>query len=167
MLKKLGKTITIANAIAFTIVILVGGVSIFLTQDILHNAYKIEKLSRDIVVVDSIHADTYRLILAIHHFLIEPDELYSDEVRELIADLKNKVEDYKEDELREIATKEGNMEIQLLDIILEDVKGLDGVSELMYEFSRTGNLDRDKLIRLEAFGHELEDTTKKKNYLGE
>jgi signal transduction histidine kinase len=163
MLKKLGKTITIANAIAFTIVILVGGVSIFLTQDILHNAYKIEKLSRDIVVVDSIHADTYRLILAIHHFLIEPDELYSDEVRELIADLKNKVEDYKEDELGEIATKEGNMEIQLLDIILEDVKGLDGVSELMYEFSQTGHLDRDKLIRLEAFGYELEDTTKRIN----
>ena len=121
MLKKLGKSITIANALAFTIVILVGGISIFLTKDILHNAYKIEELSRDIITIDDIHADAYRLVLSMHHFLIEPDELYSDEFIRTIAVLMNDVEAYKAEEVKEMSEDKncaGNSKLSFYDVKL-------------------------------------------------
>jgi signal transduction histidine kinase len=162
MLKKLGKTITVANGLAFAVVILVGGISIFFTQNILHNAYKVEGLSRDIVNVDSMHADAYRLVLAMHHFLIEPDELFSGEVKSSIANLKGKVEAYKEHELKELDPKK-NREIELLDIILKDIREMRGIEILMEDFSRTGTFDRDKLIELEDFAYEIEEITSKIN----
>lgn len=162
MLKKLGRSITIANAVAFTVVILVGGVSIFLTKDILHNAYKIENLSRDIITIDDIHGDAYRLVLSMHHFLIEPDELYSDESIRTIAALMNDVEEYKAGEMEEM-NEEGNLEIRYLDTMLEDVRGLSIIKDIFEEFTKTGKFDRDKLIDLEEFAYELEDMADKIN----
>ena len=156
MLKKLGKSITIANAVAFTVVILVGGISIFLTKDILHNAYKIEELSGDIITIDDIHADAYRLVLSMHHFLIEPDELYSDEFIRTIDVLMNDLERYKAEEIKELHEDE-NLEIKYLNTMIEDVKGLSIVKDIFEEFTITGKFDRDKLIDLEEFAYELED----------
>ena len=162
MLKKLGKSITIVNAIAFTVVILIGGVSIFFAQNILHSAYKIEELSKDIIKVDSMHSDAYRLVLSMHHFLIEQDELYSSETIEVISKLKKKVEEYKGEELKEYSS-EKNVEVELLDNMLEDVKGLEVISGIMTQFSTTGHFDRDKLIELEEYAYGIEVITDKIN----
>lgn len=162
MLKKLGKSITIANAIAFAVVVLVGGVSIFLTKNILRSAYEIEKLSKDIIEIDDIHSEAYRLVLSIHHFLIDPDELYSKESLAAISTLKEAVEHYKADEVEESSGDE-NYEIKYLDIMLGDIKDLGIVQEYFEEFLRTGTFDRDKLIELEEFAYELEDTADKIN----
>ena len=91
MLKKLGRNITIINVIAFAIIILVGGVSIFLTKNILHNAYMIEEESEHIAIINNIHTNAYRLILAIHHFLIEADEVYSTEAVTYISGIGTKL----------------------------------------------------------------------------
>jgi len=48
MIKKLSRRITIINILAMTVVVLVGGISIFMTQEILHNGYKIEEESKHI-----------------------------------------------------------------------------------------------------------------------
>jgi nitrogen fixation/metabolism regulation signal transduction histidine kinase len=163
MLKKLGKTITIANAVAFLIVIMVGGVSIYFTKDILQNAYAIEGLSKDILTIDSIHSDAYRLILSIHHFLIDPDELYAEESIETIAALKRKVENYKRGE---IAARDGDaehFEIVYLDTMLQDINGLNKVKEFFDDFSVKGEFDKDRLVELEEFAYELEDTSDKIN----
>lgn len=162
MLKKLGKNITIVNAIAFVIVIMVGGVSIFLTKKILHNTYKIEKISKDILIVDSIHSDAYRLVLSMHHFLIEEDKVYSQETIELISRMNNKVEDYMSDELEELSP-ERNLEIGLLREILDDVKNLGAINQIMEGFVRTGKFDRDALIELEQFAYGIEANTSKIN----
>lgn len=162
MLKKLGKSITIANAIAFTVVIIVGGISIYLTKNILHNTYKIEKLSQDILTVDSIHSDAYRLVLSMHHFLIEQDRLYSQESIEVISKLTKKVEDYKDDEFKELDEGE-NLEVGLLDTILKDVAGLKSIHKIMEEFSRTGNFNRDELIAFEEYAYSIEANTAKIN----
>jgi len=162
MLKKLGRSITVANAIAFAVVVLVGGVSIFLTKDILRSAYKIEKLSKDIIKIDDIHSEAYRLVLSIHHFLIDPDELYSDESLAAISTLKNAIEDYRASEIQESDGDE-NYEIRYLDIMLNDVKGLGTVQQYFENFSRTGKFDREKLIDLEDFAYELENTSDKIN----
>jgi signal transduction histidine kinase len=162
MLKKLGKSITIVNAIAFTIVILVGGVSIYLTKDILHNAYQIEELSKDIVEVDSMHSDAYRLILSMHHLLIEQDDLYSREAIDVISELKKKVEDYKSHELKAL-TGENNAELELLDRVLDDVKGLEVINEFMNDYMKTGHFDRDSLIGLEEYAYGIEESTDKIN----
>ncbi len=162
MLKKLGKSITVVNALAFAVVILVGGVSIYLTKDILHNAYKIEDLSRDILKVNNIHSDAYRLIISIHHFLIEQDTDHSIDAIKLINDISAKVNQYKEDELHELVKGE-NRELELLDIIIEDTKGLSAVTELMEEYAKTGQYDRNELIGLEEYVYELEETIKEIN----
>ena len=158
MLKKLGKSITVVNAIAFTAVILVGGVSIYLTKDILHNAYKIEELSKDIVEVDSMHSDAYRLVLCMHHMLIEQDALYSREAIDVISELKKKVEQYKSHELKDLSRGK-NSEIEDLDRILDDVTGLEIISGFMNDFIKTGHFDRDSLIELEEYAYGIEEST--------
>ena len=162
MLKKLGKSITIANAGAFAVVIMVGAISIYLSQSILHNQYKINGLSRDIVTIDSIHTDTYQLILAMHHFIIDPDDIYSTEIRELTKKLKDKVTDYKEDEMME-SNHADNPEITYLDTILHDIEELKGIDDLLNIFVSTGQLDKKKLINLEMFAYEIEEIAAKIN----
>ncbi len=162
MLRKLGKSITIVNAIAFVVVILVGGVSIYLTKEILHNASRVEGLSRDIIKVNNIHSDSYRLIISIHHFLIEQDIDYSLEAIRTIDNIKLKVDMYIEEELHEIV-KGKNLELELLDVIVADIKGLEDLTLLMQEYSNTGNFNRDELIAMEYYAYELEDTIKEIN----
>jgi signal transduction histidine kinase len=162
MLKKLGKSITVVNAIAFTVVILVGGVSIYLTKDILHNAYKVEELSKDIVEVDSMHSGAYRLILSMHHLLIEQDDLYSKEAMDVISELKKKVEEYKSRESKELSG-EKNSELELLESVLDDVKGLEVINEFMKDYMKTGRFDRDTLIGLEEYAYGIEGNTDKIN----
>jgi signal transduction histidine kinase len=162
MLKTLGKSITIVNAIAFTIVVLVGGVSIYLTKDILHNAYKVEELSKDIVEVDSMHSDAYRLILSMHRLLIEQDKRHSKEAIDVISELKKKVKQYKSHELKELSGDK-NAEIALVDRILEDVKGLEVINGFMNEFLETGHFDRDALIELEKYAYGIEGNTDRVN----
>jgi len=167
MLKKLGKSITIVNALAFTVVILIGGVSIYLTKDILHNAYEIQEESENIAIIDTIHTDAYRLILAIHHFLIDSDELYSQDAISLINQVQATLENYKAHEAEEevLFGNEENLELKLLDIMLEDVKGLRDVSSFFEAYSRTGHYDKDELIGLEQFAYELEETSTKINQI--
>jgi len=168
MLKKLGKSITIINALAFSVVILIGGVSIYLTKDILHNAYKIQEESENIAAIDTIHADAYRLVLAIHHFLIESDELYSQDAISLINHIQTKLENYKAHELEEanaLFYNEENLELDLLDIMLEDVTNLRDVSTFFKAFSMTGHYDKDELIRFEQYAYELEETSSKINQI--
>jgi signal transduction histidine kinase len=159
MLKKLGKNITIVNAIVFTVVILVGGISIFLTQKILHNAYKIEELSEHIVIIDDIHTDAYRLVLAIHHFLIDQDEVYSQEAIRLISEIQTKVEGYKAKEEVGLYKERHKEQIELLNAILKDVREAKSIIKIFEEFSKTGKFDRDELIGHEEFVYHMESAT--------
>lgn len=163
MIKKLGRNITIINTIALFGVVLVGGISLFLAQNILHNAYKVEGISKDIVTVNSIHTDAYRLVLSIHHFLIDPDEVYSKEALELISKIKKKVEDYKSAELKELHNKGKNLEIELLDVILKDIRELKDVTQFFEEFLRTKTFEKERLEGLEEIVYELENATRKIN----
>jgi len=162
MLRKLGKSITVVNAIAFSIVILVGGVSIYLTKDILHNTYKVEELSKDIITIYGIHADAYRLVLAIHHFLIEQDETYSKDAIEMIDSVTAKLNQYIEEEQHELVHGK-NMELGLLNVLSEDVEGFKEIALLMQNYSLTGTFDRDELVAMEAFAYEFEETVKEIN----
>ncbi|UCH80019.1 MAG: HAMP domain-containing protein [Nitrospiraceae bacterium] len=162
MLKKLGKSITIANALAFIVVIMVGGVSIFLSQMILHNQYKISEISRDIVTIDNIHSDTYQLILSMHHFFIDPDEIYSTDVRELTEKLERTVTNYRKYEVTE-SSNGNNPEVQHLDTMLYDIEGLKGIGDMLDKYVDTGQLDSKQLNRMEMYGYEIEELAAKIN----
>ncbi len=162
MLKKLGKSITIANAGAFLVVILVGGVSIYLSQNILHNQHRIKEISEDIVYIDNIHSDTYQLILAMHHFIIDSDEMYSREVQDLTKKLEHKVSEYKKHEIEE-SVSGIDPELKLLDTISQNIEELKGISDLLKTYEETGQLDNKKLIRMETLGYEIEEIAKKIN----
>jgi len=162
MLKKLGRTITIFNAIAFTVVILVGGVSMVFAKNILHNAYKTEEESAHISIIHNIHTDAYRLVLAMHHFLIDADEVYSQEAVSLISKIKRETEHYKAVEAAELY-EERNQEIELLNTILEDIRQLGALTQFFEDYSKTGDLDRDELTGLETFAYDLEAAALKIN----
>lgn len=162
MLRKIGRNITIFNAIAFTAVILFGGASIMLTQSILHNAYKVEEESEHISLIDGIHTDAYRLVLAMHHFLIDADEVYSQEATSLISKIKTAVEGYKAVEEAELY-EEKNLEVELLDAMLEDIRELNGLNRFFENYSKTGDFDKDELMGLETVAYDLEAITSKIN----
>lgn len=158
MLRKLGKSITIVNAAAFTVVILIGGISIYLTQQILRSAYKTKGISEDIIAIDSIHADTYHLIRNLHHFLLEEDDFSSQEAMTLINKLRSTIEEYKAHELHEETGKEKD-EVNQLDIMLDDIRNLEKVKTLVEEFKAKGTYDSDTLIGLEQHAYEIEETS--------
>jgi len=156
MIKKLGKTITVLNAMAFTVVILIGGISIYLTKEILHNTHEIQEESKHIAIIDKIHTDSYRLVLAIHHFLIDFDDIYSIEIISLISQIRTRVEQYKTQEISEKYI-EKNLEIEQIEIILQNVEGLISFFKIYF---KTGNVDKDELIGMEQFAYELEEASK-------
>ncbi|MBI4843113.1 MAG: hypothetical protein HY809_02160 [Nitrospirae bacterium] len=162
MLKISGRAVPVSKAIAGFVLILIGIVSIMLTRNILHNTYKIENETEHIVFIDNIHSDTYRLILAMHHFLISPEEKYSKEATELIRNIKAKIRKYRENEKSENYEKK-NVEVDLLDIIIDDMDKLEEISNFFNEYSKTGRYDKEILMRLEDFAYELEDSTTKIN----
>lgn len=156
MLKKIGRTITIVNAMAFVVVILVGGISIFFTKDILHSAYKIQELSEDIIVTNSIHSDIYRLVLNIHHLLLMEDDITSLEVIPLLENIKKKVEDYRDHELKEELSGT-NMELRHLDEMLVNIEKLFVIKEIGLIFSETGQFEKDRLFDLEEYAYNIEE----------
>lgn len=157
MLNKIGKGITIVNAAAFVVVILVGGVSIFFTKDILHNAYKIQEISEDIITTDNIHTDTYRLVLDIHHLLLEEDEFSSSDVLQVLEEIKKKAEDYRDHELKEELSGT-NLELEQLNTILDNIENLYVIKEIIDESTATGKFDKEKLFDLEAYAYDIEET---------
>jgi signal transduction histidine kinase len=162
MLKKLGRNITVFNAIAFTVVLLVGGVSMVFAKNILHNAYKIEEESEHISIIHSIHTDAYRLVLAMHHFLIDADKIYAREAISLISQIKTETENYKAVEAAELYA-ERNLEIELLNSILEDIRQLGALTQFFEDYSKTSVLDRDELMGFETFAYDLEASALKIN----
>jgi nitrate/nitrite-specific signal transduction histidine kinase len=97
------------------------------------------------------------LIRNIHHFLLEEDDLSSQEALALINKLRQKVEDYRTHELEEEKGKEKH-EIEQLDIMLNDIKNLETVKTLLDEFKTKGTYDADSLVGLEEFAYEIEET---------
>jgi signal transduction histidine kinase len=158
-MKKLGRIITISNIVAFTAVILVGGISIFLAKDILHNGYMIKEESKNIAFINELYSHSYRLIVAMHHFLIDPDELYSQESLDEILEIEKKTADYKVKEENDLHPAKAD-ELKLVEAILTDIEGLKGVTVVFEEFSKTGRLDKDKLVELEEFAYHIESTVK-------
>ncbi len=140
MLRKLGKNITLLNSFAFLMVIIVGGGSIFLAKDILQNVYKSKEMSEHILAVDVIHADSFQFLLAIHHFLIDPDEIYAAKAVRLLAKMEKEISHYKEHEEKEVYKDGKSREIDLLNKISEDIQGQKEIFEYFEEYSKTGTL---------------------------
>ncbi len=156
MLKKIGRSITIVNAAAFAVVILVGGISIFFTKDILHSAYKVQELSEDIIVTNRMHSDTYRLVLDMHHLLLEEDEFSSKEVLQLLKGIKEQVIEYREHELEE-ELGGTNRELDILDEMLLNIEGLRVIENIVDDFNKTGKFNKSRLFDLEEYAYNIED----------
>ncbi|MBI4687622.1 MAG: HAMP domain-containing protein [Nitrospirae bacterium] len=159
--KKLGKHIIIANIIIFIVIMSVGGVSIFLSWNIQHNGYKIKEISEHIVIVDEIHINAYRLVLFMHHALIDPSPIYSREIIALISSIEAMTKKYKAEEESELySASEATTQVGLVDLILKDIDGLKELPSVFGEFTKTGKLDKDKVIGLEEYAYHIESISK-------
>ncbi len=162
MIKKLGRNITIVNIIAFIGVILVGGISLFLAKDILHNSYKTKEISEHIVIIDNMHADTFQYLLAIHHFLIDPDKVYAEKAAELLTKLEKDVTAYIAREKNE-KYKEKTREIELLNEMFVNMQNEKKILSLFDEFIRTGSFDKTTFEGLEEFAYDTETLAREIN----
>lgn len=157
MFKKLGKIITILNVIGFVVIMIVGGTSIFLAHDILANSYKIQHVSVEMGIITNVRTDSSRLMHYVHNFFISQDELYSNNALAVIESIKKQIQDFKKHEHIKHRIKTPR-EIELLDIVLEDVDKLKIVTKIFNEFSEAGILNRNKMIQLEGYANEIEDS---------
>ncbi len=157
MFKKLGKIITILNIGGFILVMLVGGTSIFLSQKILDNGYKIEHIGLEINEIDNIRTDSLRLLHHIHTFFITQEPVYSNHANKTVADIRRQISEYAAHEHDSHRIK-SRKEKRLFNIILNNVEGLGIVSRILEEFSFAGVLDRAKLRQLENLTYEVEAT---------
>jgi signal transduction histidine kinase len=97
-----------------------------------------------------------------HHFLIDPDEIYSQEILSLLSAIEKKTKAYKAEEEVE-PYPESEKEVRLANIILEDIKGLKELPAIFEEFSRTGKFDKDKIVELEEYAYHIESSVKEIN----
>jgi signal transduction histidine kinase len=143
---------------------LVGGISIFLTKEILHNGYKIQEESQHIKIFDDLNADAYRLVLAIHHFLIDPDEIYANEAIAIVAKIDKVTQEYRAMEEEE-TYEEARMEVDVLDKVIADIRDLKNIVPLFQQYLETGKFDRDELIGHEEFAYSIESASKDINII--
>jgi len=156
----LRKRITIAYVAVLTVIFFFAGGSIFLSKDILHNLYKIEEESRHIIMVNDIHKDSKRLILALHHFLLHPSKIYIDRSVQLLSRIESQTKEYKVIEDAE-QYPEKNIEIEILNNILVELGNSKVINREFEEFSKTGSFDRNRFENSEAFAYAIEE------YVGE
>ena len=159
MVKKLSRNITVINIIAMSVVILVGGISIFLAKDILHNGYEIEEESKHIKIFDDLNTDAYRLVLSIHHFLIDPDQVYAREAISLVSKIESTTLGYRKMEEAE-EYEESFEEVSILNELLRDIKELKKIVAVFDRYSKMGDFNRDELIGYEEFAYSLESSSK-------
>jgi len=157
MLKKLSKNITIINVIIFVVVILVGGVSIVFSSKILHNSYKIQKMSEHIILVDGIHATSFQFLLDIHHFLIDPNEIFAQSARDNLNKIEKELDNYIKEETAELYGDKYNKNMAILISLKKDIQHQKGIFYFFDEFSKKGTFDKNKFIGMEDFGNEIEE----------
>ena len=92
MFTKLNNNILIAFVIFVTVVLVVGGISVYSARDILNNTSSVEEESKHIMIVDQIHASVYRLILTMHHFIIVPEVKYFEDANNLLQNIDRDAE---------------------------------------------------------------------------
>ncbi|MBI5213642.1 MAG: HAMP domain-containing protein [Nitrospirae bacterium] len=156
MFTKLNNNILIAFVLFVTSVLVVGGISVYSAKDILNNTGGIEEESKHIMIVDNIHASAYRLILAIHHFIIVPKVKYFKDANNLLQNVEKEVDRYIRIEMEE-TYPEKKIEIVLLTEIKDNLRNIKvNLDWIFKEFSETGRIDDRKLIDLENFAYSIE-----------
>ena len=153
---KLDKNISIIYSVVFLVLITFGGISVYLSSTILHKLHEIEEESRHVVIVKQMYKDVFRLVLAMHHFLIHPEKAYVGEMSSHLSEIETRVKEYIVIEKAE-TYQERNIEIDYLNIILSDIDKLkDFLPGVDAVFSRTGDFDRAHFEASEQFAYNIE-----------
>lgn len=153
---KLRKNISIIYAIVFLALLAIGGFSVYLSNTILYKLHEIEEESRHVVIVKQMYKDVFRLVLAMHHFLIHPEQAYVGEMSSQLSKIETRVRDYIEIEKKEFY-EERNIEIDYLQIILSDIDGLKAyLAAVDKEFSRSAGFDQAQFEASERFAYNIE-----------
>lgn len=156
MVKKgLGFYIVISFLVALLCVIAIGGISIFMVDKIMGRVYSIEKESKNIDFVNHFHNKTYNFILAVHHFIINPDEYHSTLATMLFSEMERDLQWYIEYEKGE-TSRESKEEIRLLRLLQENFSGIKRVVPVFKEFSPNAAYDVKKLIYMEKYAYNIE-----------
>ncbi len=155
MLNKLGRIITVSNLTALIVVVLVGGASIFLTRHIFQNTNKTKEISERIVMLESIHADSFHYLLAIHNFMIEPGKVYARQAIYLLVTLEGDVKKYIS-LTGESTTGDQEAETALLHSILGKIQKSKGVTAVFEKNYSTGPVDKSEFNGLEKFAGGIE-----------
>lgn len=153
MQRSLDRYIFTAFALFFAGVLAIGGASLFMVQRMMAKTYAIEEESRNVDFINHLHNKTYSLILATHHFMIKPDEKYTDLVKKLASEVDADIVDYIEHEEASVYP-EAEEEIALLRLLRENLAALRLSTE---EIGNPANRARPDAAEAMAFWDEMLD----------
>lgn len=153
MYRKIGTNVTIINLIAIAFIIMVGGVSVFLSSGILHNEYKIKEMSEHINIVNSIHTDSLRFMLFVHEFHAGPEKASVNKLKHLLYKVEKNLNDYIV--IEEAEAYKGKT-IDSLYALRDDFRHLKRIFSVFDEYLAKGSFDKSELLRYEEFGHTIE-----------
>jgi signal transduction histidine kinase len=94
MQRSLDRYIFAAFALFFAGVLAIGGASLFMVQRMMVKTYAIEEESRNVDFINHLHNKTYSLILATHHFMVRPEEKYTDLANKLVSEIDADIVEY-------------------------------------------------------------------------
>ena len=94
MQHSLDRYIFTAFALFFAGVLAIGGASLFMVQRMMVKTYAIEGESRNVDFINHLHNKTYSLILATHHFMVRPEEKYTNLANKLASEIDADIVEY-------------------------------------------------------------------------
>ena len=149
--RKLGNYIIAAFFINVFAIMSVGGVCILMVRDMVHNIKELKEESTNVAQADEINNKIHQVISAINQAIIEQDRYQLNHAENIIDDVENEVESYKQQE--EKYTAPDNLtEVLLLGQIQANLKEIrQEFVPLFAQYSATGTIravDIKKLVQL-------------------
>ena len=159
MKRKLGSYIITAFIINVFAIMSVGGVCILLVKDMVNNISNLEIESEKTINIDGINHKIHKMIISIHHSVIEADKNNMLIALNILNGLERDVVSYRKYEENRQKSEDGN-EYILLGKIYENLDEMKVILSQNYNnFSENKQIEKNELKKLEELGNKVQFLT--------
>ncbi len=165
MKRKLGSYILAAFIMVLLGIISIGGLSILMVKDIIHNVHYIKEESKHVDQPESLHDKSYDLLLSIHHFIVKPDKEYADRALKVFDEIEKSLGSHADAHGAEHGDDHHGISHENLtpDELKNNLESIKEMIVLIKEYSETGSFNSDKILDLESYRNNIEEFIKTTN----
>ncbi len=165
MKKKLGSYILAAFILVLFGIISIGGVSILMVKDIIHNVHYIQEESKHVDNPESLHDKSYDLLLSIHHFVIQPNKEYADKTlkvfNEIEMSMNNQVAEHDSGHGSDHHSG-GHDSVPPVEL-RNNLESIKEIISLIKVYSETGSFNSDNILDINRYRNDMEEFIKTTN----